>query len=68
MNDQDRIIELESRITYLDDTVEQLNDIVCEQQKQLGKLEHLLFKLAKEHSEIKEQIAPEITDSRPPHY
>ena len=68
MSDQERIIELESRLTHLDDTVEQLNDIVCEQQKQISKLEHLLFKLAKEYSEIKEHLAPDVVDSRPPHY
>ena len=68
MNDQQRIVELESRLTHLDDTVEQLNDIVYEQQKQLAKLEHLLVKLVKEHTEMKEQIAPDVTDTRPPHY
>ena len=68
MNDLDRITELESRLTHLDDTVEQLNDIIVSQQNQIAQLETFIRKLANEHSEMKEQFAPEVTDSRPPHY
>ena len=68
MNINDRIIELENRLTHLDDTVEQLNNIVTEQQLKIATMEKLIKALAKEHSEIKEHLAPEITNSRPPHY
>jgi SlyX protein len=68
MTEQDRIIDLETRLTHLDDTVEQLNDVITEQQKSINTLEHVLHKLVKEHSEMKEQFAPDIIDAPPPHY
>ncbi len=68
MTEQQRIIELESRLTHLDDTVEQLNDIVTEQQMAIAKLEKLVRKLVDEHLEMKEQMAPEIVNTPPPHY
>jgi SlyX protein len=68
MIEQERIIDLETRLTHLDDTVEQLNDIIAEQQKTISKLEHVLYKLVEEHTEMKEQVAPEVVDAPPPHY
>lgn len=68
MLDKDRLIDLESRLTHLDDTVEQLNDVVTEQQTTISRLENLLLKLAKEHTQMKEQFAPEVIDTPPPHY
>ncbi|MEJ2045402.1 MAG: SlyX family protein [Reinekea sp.] len=68
MNNQDQLIELETRLTHLDDTVEQLNEIIANQQITLAKMEKLIRKLADEHIEMKEQLAPEIVNTRPPHY
>lgn len=68
MTDIERLIDLETRVTHMDDTIDTLNDIVTEQQKTITKLERLLHKLTQEHMEMKEQAGPEITDSRPPHY
>lgn len=68
MTPDERITELETRLTHLDDTVDQLNDIVTEQQMTIDRLEKRLKQVVQEHLEMKEQMAPEITDSRPPHY
>ncbi|MDX1475699.1 SlyX family protein [Reinekea sp. G2M2-21] len=68
MNIEDQLIDLEIRLTHMDDTVEQLNQVVTAQQKTIDRLEHLIIKMAREHSEMKEQLAPDIVDSRPPHY
>ncbi|EAR10495.1 SlyX family protein [Reinekea blandensis] len=68
MTDPDRLTDLESRLMHLDDTVEQLNSIIVEQQKAIARLEKTLRKITEEHVEMKEQMAPDIVDSRPPHY
>ncbi len=68
MSDEDRLIDLETRLMHLDDTVEQLNNIVSNQQLTIDRLERVLKKITKEHNEIKEQMVPEIVDSKPPHY
>jgi SlyX protein len=68
MTEQERIIDLETRLTHLDDTVEQLNDIVSEHQKTISRLAHVMDKMIKEHTEMKEQFAPDVVDAPPPHY
>lgn len=65
---QERLTDLETRLMHLDDTVEQLNRIVAEQQNSISRLEKALKKVTEDHVEMKEQMAPDIVDSRPPHY
>lgn len=68
MKEHDKLIDLESRLTYMDDTVEQLNQIVSEQQMKIDFLERQLKQIASDYNEFKEQIAPDIIDTKPPHY
>ncbi|MDN3649906.1 SlyX family protein [Reinekea marina] len=68
MNKSDQDVELETRITYMDDTIDQLNDVISRQQLQIDKLERIVQKLLTDHIELKDQLAPEITDTPPPHY
>jgi len=68
MSDNQTLIDLQTRVTYMDDTIEQLNDVVSRQQLQIDRLERMLSKLAEEHLDLKHQIAPETIDSKPPHY
>ena len=42
ISDQDRLIELETRITFLEQTVDDLNDVVTEQQQRVAMLEGAL--------------------------
>lgn len=68
MTNEDRMIDLETRLAHLDDTVEVLNDIVARQQQEIDQLGKQFKKMAAEQAQIKEQVAPEVTDSPPPHY
>jgi len=68
MTDQQRIIELESRLTHLDDTVEQLNDVVSAQQQKLDRLQKLIQQFIEQQQDHKDQLAPDLNDSPPPHY
>lgn len=68
MNNTNQSVELETRIAYMDDTIDQLSDVISRQQMQIDKLERVVQKLLNEHTELKDQISPEITDTPPPHY
>lgn len=67
----DRIIELETRVAFQEETLTQLNDALVSQQKQLFQLQALVHEL---REELRARTEPlEITprdprDEIPPHY
>jgi SlyX protein len=68
MND-DRLIELETRITYQDDTIRQLNDAVSRQQLDIARLERLCATLQSRLAAMIEAAPREPAgDEKPPHY
>jgi SlyX protein len=67
---EDRIIELEIKQAYQEDLIQALNQVVIDQQKQLGKLEETCKLL---HDKIKSlnqggHEPGQPVDERPPHY
>ena len=62
---QDRILRIETDMTYLQDMVQQLNDIVTQQQALVSKLEKQNEVLAKRVEELDTEARP---NRRPPHY
>ena len=66
---EERLIEIETRIAYQEDTIQQLNQVVTEQQQKIEQLE-------KQYKTLQEYIAslPELlvsnnsADEIPPHY
>ena len=67
MTDETRIIELESRLTHMDDTVEQLHDVISAQQHQIDRVERLLKRLMDQQQDLKDQFEQEVNDTPPPH-
>lgn len=69
MNNEDRMIALESKLTSQEDLVDVLNQTVYRQQKKIDHLEELCIALAKRLSNIQSQDAGEMpANERPPHY
>lgn len=67
---EDRIIELESRLAWQDDLLEQLNQTVARQEKRISELERYLELVSERYrtlSETVEALTPP-EDSAPPHY
>jgi SlyX protein len=65
----DRIIELETKLSYQEDTITQLNDVVCRQQNQIDEINkkcELLFSSTRALTE-KLSVEPGEVD-KPPHY
>lgn len=42
MSDQERIIELESRVAFQEDTLDQLNQVVSQQELEIEKLKRMI--------------------------
>lgn len=69
MNNEDRMIALESKLTSQEDLVDVLNQTVYRQQKKIDQLEELCIALAKRLSSIQSQDAGDMpANERPPHY
>jgi SlyX protein len=66
---EDRLEHIETKITYLEHTVEDLNKIVYAQQKQIDRQQALIDSLV-EHVRELVDAAPERApgNERPPHY
>ncbi|MCP3875171.1 MAG: SlyX family protein [Desulfobacteraceae bacterium] len=67
---EERFIEIETKLAYQDKTIKELNDVICEQQKEIDKLNTVCQKLTnliKQHAQMAEGIdAP--ANEKPPHY
>ena len=59
----DRLTEIEIRITRQDDLVDQLNAVICDQQKQI---DGLILKLRSLEKQSEDPTAPR--NEKPPHY
>ncbi len=68
VNEQ-RIIELETKISYQEDLVQELNKHIIDQQQQIDTLESLCERLKEQLKEIMLGM-PDIAsdDEKPPHY
>ena len=62
-----RIVELETRLSYQDHTIEQLNEVVTSQQNQIDRLESDIKRI-KAHLKDGTDIARPEDESPPPHY
>ena len=69
MDMEDRIIELETKITFFEKTVQELNEVIYSQQKQIDALEKASRELAKM---VKDGAVGSGNDmpanEKPPHY
>lgn len=63
-----RLIEIEVKLSYAEDALEELNKVVWRQQEQISRLENLVVQLAQRMQDLTppEQGAPQ--EERPPHY
>lgn len=64
-----QIAELESRVAFQDNTIEELNDVVTRQQRQIDQLEKNLHILKDQIKNLaSSNIASEDEETPPPHY
>lgn len=67
--DDERIDELELKLTFLDDAVASLNDSEMQQSQRLLKLENALTELRRDLSALRTSLADDVAgEPPPPHY
>ncbi len=65
MNQEERIITLETKIAYLENYINELNEVIIEQEKSIKKIAVETDEIRKQIAEKKEAL-PE--NEKPPHY
>ena len=65
---EERVVELESRLAFQDDTIAALNDVVVAQQRDIERLQQQMAVLARRQEELVGQVSIAESDAPPPHY
>lgn len=69
MSDEARLADLESRLSFQDDTLQTLNDMVYAQQQLIDRLQLQVRELARRQQELQGQLGGgEDDEVPPPHY
>lgn len=63
-----RVMELESRLAFQDDTIQALNDVLVVQQRALERLQLQIAAMIKRQDEMGGQFETFEQDAPPPHY
>jgi SlyX protein len=64
---EDRIIELETRLTYQDDLLQKLDEVVATQQKEIEELK-LQVRHISQQLQVAHRNSPQSEEPPPPHY
>ena len=66
---EQRITEIETRLAFQETTLHELNEVLTDQQLQLGQLQRMLKKLHTELAEMMSRNQPDAANEPPPpHY
>jgi len=68
MSVEARIIELETRQAFQDDSIQELNDVVVEQGRVIQRLQLQMAELIKRYEEMVGQYGSDGEEAPPPHY
>ncbi|AKF52543.1 SlyX family protein [Pseudomonas syringae pv. aptata] len=68
MSLEERVMELESRMAFQDDTIQALNDVLVKQQRELDHLQLQMAAMLKRQEEMGSQFETFEEDAPPPHY
>ncbi len=66
---EDRLVDIESKIAFHEKTIKELNDVVCEQQNQIDKLNATCRQLVDQIKKMSGiSSGGDMIDDKPPHY
>ncbi len=66
---QEQIVQLQSRLAFQDDTIEQLNQAITQQQQAMDKLKMQMSFVAKRMKEMNPSLIASMSEETPPpHY
>ena len=64
----DHLVKIETKLSYQEDLLDQLNSIIIKQQKEIDSLKRELLLLQEKITTINESTESTNMDERPPHY
>ena len=67
-SDSDRLDELEIIVAHQAHTIEDLNETVIRQGREIERLERLVEAVVKRFQALEEQVSPEVPVTKPPHW
>ncbi len=65
---EEKIVDLETRLAFQDDTIQQLSDVIYRQQQQIDQLEKTVHQLVDKVQDLMHALPGKIVDEKPPHY
>ena len=66
---EDRLVDIEMKLSYQEETIRELNSVVCEQQKQIDQLESTYKVFESQVKNLSEAIGEKApANEKPPHY
>ncbi|MNF61179.1 MULTISPECIES: SlyX family protein [unclassified Pseudomonas] len=68
MSLEERVMDLESRLAFQDDTIEAMNDVLVAQQRVVERLQLQMTALLKRQEEMAGQFESFEEEAPPPHY
>jgi SlyX protein len=68
MDIESRVMDLETRLAFQDDTIQALNDVLGEQRRVVERLQLQLQALARRQEEMQGALGVDEDEAPPPHY
>lgn len=65
---QERLTEVETQLAFHDHLLQQLNDVVAQQQKQIDAVQHELAIIREQMAGLRESLVAVTKEPLPPHY
>ncbi len=65
---QDRLIEIETKLAFQEDAIRALNETVYRQEQRIGQLEAALAELIQRYRQLYAESGGKPADEKPPHY
>lgn len=66
--EEEKFIDIETRMAFQDDTIQQLSDVIYRQQQQIDKLEKTVQLLVDKVQDLMHDFPGKVVDEKPPHY
>lgn len=64
----EQLCDLQSQVSFQEDTIQALNDVVAQQQQQMERLNEMLNMLRNQLDSSIKEGAKDVPSERPPHY
>ena len=65
---QEKFVDVETRMAFQDDTIQQLSDVIYRQQQQIDKLDKTVQLLVDKVQDLMQDLPGKVVDEKPPHY